>query len=54
MNDEMSYQSPGPAGDDVDLDRVWVNVAAEVWLIRGGWSAPRRGCCDRPAWPERC
>src|ERR1700733_10563428 len=31
MNDELSYQGPGAAGDEVDLDRVWVNVAAEVW-----------------------
>jgi hypothetical protein len=36
MNDEMGYQSPGPAGDGVDLDRVWVNVAAEVWRRHPG------------------
>ena len=36
MNDEMSYQSPGAAGDGVDLDRVWVNVAAEVWCRSPG------------------
>ena len=36
MNDEMSYQSPGPAGDGVDLDRVWVNVAAQVWRRHPG------------------
>jgi hypothetical protein len=36
MNDEMSCQSPGPAGDGVDLDRVWVNVAAEVWRRHPG------------------
>jgi hypothetical protein len=36
MNDEMSYQSPGAAGDGVDLDRVWANVAAEVWRRHPG------------------
>ena len=36
MNEEMSCQSPGAAGDGVDLDRVWVNVAAEVWRRRPG------------------
>ena len=27
---------PGAAGDGVDLDRVWANVAAEVWRRRPG------------------
>ena len=36
MNDEASRQSPGAVGDGVDLDRVWVNVAAEVWRRHPG------------------
>jgi hypothetical protein len=36
MNDEMNCQSPGAAADGVDLDRVWVNVAAEVWCRSPG------------------
>ena len=31
MSESMRDRSAGAAGDGVDLDRVWVNVAAEVW-----------------------
>ena len=31
MSESMRDGSAGAAGDGVDLDRVWVNVAAEVW-----------------------
>ena len=30
------YQDMGPAPGDVDLDRVWLGVAARVWLRRPG------------------
>jgi hypothetical protein len=31
MSESMRDGSAGAAGDGVELDRVWVNVAAEVW-----------------------
>ena len=31
MSESMRDGNAGAAGDGVDLDRVWVNVAAEVW-----------------------
>ena len=34
------WASPGDPGREVDLDRVWINVAAQVW-------------CRQPARPER-
>jgi len=40
MSDLIPGRSGGGAADGVDLDRVWLNVAAEVW-------------CRRPGRPER-
>jgi hypothetical protein len=34
------WAGPGDPGREVDLDRVWLSVAAQVW-------------CRQPAWPER-
>ena len=34
---------PGPGPDEVDLDRVWIGVAAEVWHRRARW--PERLAC---------
>ena len=43
------------APPDVDLDRVWLGVAAEVWRRRPGRRNGRPGgCCARRAWPGRC
>jgi hypothetical protein len=36
MNDPVSGESRGAASGDIDLDRVWVNVAAEVWRRHPG------------------
>jgi hypothetical protein len=36
LNEPISGQSRSAANDDIDLDRVWVNVAAEVWRRRPG------------------
>jgi hypothetical protein len=35
MNDAMNDAMNEP--NDVDLDRVWINVTAEVWRRRPGW-----------------
>jgi hypothetical protein len=36
LNEPISGQSRSAANDDIDLDRVWVNVAAEVWRRHPG------------------
>jgi hypothetical protein len=36
LNDPISGESRRAANGDVDLDRVWVNVAAEVWRRHPG------------------
>ncbi|MGH3191862.1 MAG: hypothetical protein ACRDPY_19835 [Streptosporangiaceae bacterium] len=36
LNEPISGESRGVAGDGIDLDRVWVNVAAEVWRRHPG------------------
>ena len=36
LNEPISGESRGAANDDIDLDRVWVNVAAEVWRRHPG------------------
>jgi hypothetical protein len=36
LNEPISGQSRSVAGDGIDLDRVWVNVAAEVWRRHPG------------------
>jgi hypothetical protein len=36
LNGQVSGRSRGVAGDGIDLDRVWVNVAAEVWRRHPG------------------
>ena len=36
LNEPISGESRGVARDGVDLDRVWVNVAAEVWRRHPG------------------
>jgi hypothetical protein len=36
VNEPISGHRRGVAGDGVDLDRVWVNVAAEVWRRHPG------------------
>ncbi|HEY6492551.1 MAG TPA: hypothetical protein VIZ43_04705 [Trebonia sp.] len=36
LNDPIGGESRGAANDDIDLDRVWVNVAAEVWRRHPG------------------
>ena len=48
----MSGTDAGPP--DVDLDRVWLGVAAQVWRREPG-RAERRpgGCCARRGWPGR-
>ena len=35
-NEQLSGESRSAANDDIDLDRVWVNVAAEVWRRHPG------------------
>ncbi len=35
-NEPVSGESRGAANDDIDLGRVWVNVAAEVWRRHPG------------------
>ncbi len=36
LNEPVSGESRSAATDDIDLDRVWVNVAAEVWRRHPG------------------
>jgi hypothetical protein len=36
LNEPVSGENRGAANDDIDLDRVWVNVAAEVWRRHPG------------------
>ena len=36
VNEPVSGESRSAANDDIDLDRVWVNVAAEVWRRHPG------------------
>jgi hypothetical protein len=36
LNEPVSGESRSTANDDIDLDRVWVNVAAEVWCRHPG------------------
>jgi hypothetical protein len=36
LNEQASGESHSTANDDIDLDRVWVNVAAEVWRRHPG------------------
>jgi hypothetical protein len=36
LNEPVSGESRGAAGADIDLGRVWVNVAAEVWRRHPG------------------
>jgi len=36
LNEPISGKSRSVAGDGIDLDRVWVNVAAEVWRRHPG------------------
>ncbi len=36
LNGPASGESRGAANDDIDLDRVWVNVAGEVWRRHPG------------------
>ena len=38
IGDELAggYQDTGPGPGDVDLDRVWLGVAAQVWRRRPG------------------
>ena len=36
FNEPISGESRSAATDDIDLDRVWVNVAAEVWRRHPG------------------
>lgn len=36
LNEPVSGESRSAANDDIDLDRVWVNVAAEVWRRHPG------------------
>ena len=36
LNAQVSGASRSAANDDIDLDRVWVNVAAEVWRRHPG------------------
>ena len=37
------YQGAGPAPGDVDLDRVWLGVAAQVWRRQPGWAERMAG-----------
>jgi hypothetical protein len=36
LNESISGESRGAANHDIELDRVWVNVAAEVWRRHPG------------------
>ncbi len=36
LNEPISGESRSAANDDIDLDRVWMNVAAEVWRRHPG------------------
>ena len=36
LNEPISGESRSVAGDGIDLDRVWANVAAEVWRRHPG------------------
>jgi hypothetical protein len=36
LNEPVGGENRGAANDDIDLDRVWVNVAAEVWRRHPG------------------
>ena len=50
LNEQLSGESRRAATGDIDLDRVWVNVAAEVWHRHPGplertaalsWTTPK-------------
>ena len=45
-HENLAGQGPGPG--DVDLGRVWLGVAAPVWL-----SGPPAGYCARRGWRGR-
>jgi hypothetical protein len=48
-------QGTGAGPSDVDLDRVWVRVAAEVWRREPGWLERLAGkLLARRVWLGRC
>ena len=49
--DRGGLAAGGPLPLDVDLGRVWLGVATQVWRRRPGRVERLAGCCAPPAWP---